>query len=296
MSSYRRKTRIRPVLYAVGRPTVRCETNGFTVLTTADRRGRVEPVSSSTRIQLRGPAQRRREMDNTVKMEEQKWFERLTEQEQGIVRKIGNGLTKMLERETETRSQIGEYLAAAKMVCEPRRCWLKFLKAFNFSQRTAYRYMEGYSRAAEVVTPAVLKLAAEQSIDLIGSGKKPLGAYSDAVKAVGPPPKDEGKIRTWLSEVVEKKKEMGRVERSQPDRDRLQLSCARTVQNAFARLPNNSRVKGAWMREHLGICLGIAGMGTQSISPIAFPEVKERERVDGKVIHAHSAQASASAA
>ncbi len=216
---------------------------------------------------------------------EVKWFDRLEEDEQQVVLKETNAMMRLMAQETESRVKIGAHLSVVKPILEARRLWLRYLREFGFSQRTAYRYLTGYEQAAKSVSPAVLKVAAEQAVELIGSGKQPLGIYTEAVRKVGPPPEDEAQIKTWLSKVVNTRKQMASVNVATPfDRDSLQRALAGYFERAFKRLPINSRVRGAFVREHCGIVLAIAGMSAQMIQPMVLGEGK----VDRIRAHAHS--------
>src|SRR6266403_1211578 len=80
----------------------------------------------------------------------------------------GQKLAQALLHYGQARLQVGEHLAMLQTILEPHNLFVRFLRAFRFSQRTAYRYIAGYKNASGRLPENVLKAAMARGINIVG--------------------------------------------------------------------------------------------------------------------------------
>lgn len=199
------------------------------------------------------------------------WWDRLDEQEQKAVKTEGEQLAIALLNNGRSRLAIGEHLTNIQSVLEPKKLFVKFLKNFHFSVKTAYRYMNGFKNAKRELPEKILSAAMARGYNMIGeSEKKPLGVYTSAVRQLPPPsnPTPE-QANQWLDSVeqVRKKTKATPVTEFAPeiqsvpqDPQTLLKECYRFVENRFKKLPDNARERGRWIKELVGYEMTIAGI------------------------------------
>lgn len=198
------------------------------------------------------------------------WWDRLDATEQKTVKTEGEHLAIALLNHGRSRLAIGEHLVNIRTVLEPKKLFVKFLKNFHFSVKTAYRYMNGFSNAKRELPETVLSAAMARGYNMIGeSEQKPLGIYTNAVRQL-PPPKDptQSQANQWLDSVEQvRKKSKSSVTEFSPeivsvpqDPGTLLKECYRFVENRFKKLPENARERSRWMKDLIGYQLFMAGI------------------------------------
>lgn len=211
-------------------------------------------------------------------------WERLESHDQKAVQAETKALAEALIGFGFSKLSVGEHLTKIREVLEPKRMFISFLRRFNFSQRTAYRYIQGYENARQRLPEPVLKAAMARGYNVIGhTDDKPLGAYTDAIKRLPPPrTQDPAKISVYLDEVEEARRRSGqrRAKREKQaetemvyDSDVLLKECYRFIDSRFKRLPHTKKVRSAWVERLIGMVLTDLGSSTaQSFSPVAVPQ------------------------
>ena len=208
-------------------------------------------------------------------------WDKLNEDEQNTVITEGHNLAVALLAHGNSRIAIGEHLSKLRSVLEPHNMFTRFLKNFHFSKRTAYRYISGFENAKARLPEVVLKAAMARGVNIIGESEvKPLGIYTDAVKKLPPPqhPSVE-QANTWLTQVEQVRKDVKQqasVGFTMPEPMDVQMALKesfRFISTRYKRLPNNSKVRGAFVRTLVGMILTELGVsGPQTFSPTAVPE------------------------
>lgn len=135
----------------------------------------------------------------------------LSESEQRVVQTEGQQLAAAMILGGISDLAKGEHLAKLNEILEPKRCFVKFLGKFTrISPKQAYRYINGWNNARARLTDPVLKLAMTRNMRILGdSDTRPLGVYTKAVEAMGPPPRSEDPAVAgrWLDGVEQTRKE-----------------------------------------------------------------------------------------
>jgi hypothetical protein len=211
------------------------------------------------------------------------WWKRLTPDDQQKVQQEGQALGRALVEEGFSRLAVGEHLSNLHELLEPQRLFVRFLKNFHFSQRTAYRYINGFRNARERLPEYTLRRAIARGMNMIGdTEERPLGVYTDAVKRLPPPAEpDPAAVDEWLDKVEERKRRQrsqqlqeGAGERAGVDTDpqAMMKEVFRNFRVRLRRLPAG-RTRGSWVKTLAGMMLAEAGIGNeQSIAPVAPPE------------------------
>src|SRR4029077_317125 len=89
----------------------------------------------------------------------------MTRDEQVIVRR----LTKELNEEYETSQlQTGKWIVEARAICEKYGVFWRWLKTLPFTERTAYRRVKSYERAAKMWPEEVVEAAIKRRLRIIG--------------------------------------------------------------------------------------------------------------------------------
>lgn len=190
-------------------------------------------------------------------------WDKLEPSEQSTVEMKTDATRQRLKLERESRLAIGRDLSEIREILKPKGLWLAFLEvAFGWSERTAYRYIEGFDMASTNVPQPVLQIAIER------------GSRSIANKALikkMPPPKttDPKLIGEYLDE-LDKTKLPSIVDEPTLD-ERIKL-CLHFVGNHYEKI-HEKKQKTAFMRSLLGMELAKFGIASElSIAPIAIPE------------------------
>ena len=186
-------------------------------------------------------------------------------------------LGKALVEHGISKLTIGEHLSRLRDVLEPQRMFVQYLRTFHFSQRTAYRYMDGFENAKRMLPENVLRAAMTRGIDFFGRGStEPLGSYTEVIKRL-PPPKtsDEKKIHGYLDEIEasrrDRRKNSGEV-LDAADPETMLRECFRYIDARYRRLPQGRRGRLAWVRSLFGLLLTQLGAsGPQSFTPLEIP-------------------------
>jgi hypothetical protein len=210
-------------------------------------------------------------------------WESLEPEEQDVVVEQGRLLAEALVDNSRSSLAIGEHLTKLQEVLEPKRMFVKFLKNFHFSQRTAYRYMTAYQYAKEKLPDLALKLAAARGMNFVGySAEKPLGVYTEVVKRLPPPETNSRReIQEWLEEIDERTK--ARRKRAKTPRlgdpDELLEQVYRFIHLRVQQLPGHHKTRGSFLRSIVGMLMTELGLGTpQSFSPASIPDTFRRGR------------------
>jgi hypothetical protein len=116
------------------------------------------------------------------------WWSKISIQEQSAVMEETQLLAGSLLDVGKARLKVGEHLTKLQGILEPHNLFSRYLKTFHFSRKTAYRYIAGFKNAQATLPGPILVEAMKRNIDIIGYDEvKPLGKYTDAVKALPPP-------------------------------------------------------------------------------------------------------------
>lgn len=206
---------------------------------------------------------------------------KLNEDEQKLVQEETRSLAVAMVQLGTSRLSIGEHLVRLQGVLEPHNLFGRYLKNFNFSKRTAYRYIKGFQNAKALLPAKVLEVAMARGVNIIGETEaKPLGIYTAAVaKLPIPTNANEQQAVTYLDQLENVRKQ----DRSTSDQlfavavpqdpTTLLKECYRFVALRYRRLPNNSRQRANWIRSLVGMLLADLGVGgQQTFSPQAVPE------------------------
>lgn len=218
------------------------------------------------------------------------FWQELNDKEQATVIQEGEQLAVAMLNYGRSRLAIGEHLFNIQRILEPKNVFTKFLsKVCHFSPKTAYRYINGYKNAQQMLPETVLKAAMARGYNILGdTEEKPLGIYTEAAKQL-PPPREASaeQAATWLDSVEQvRKKTRGMtsaaVESINPipqDPDTLLKECFRFVDNRFRKLPISHKVRQQWIKTLIGMELTLLGVGNQqTLSPIAIPTDFKAER------------------
>lgn len=217
------------------------------------------------------------------------WWDKLSTKEQDVVKTEGEQLAVSLLNYGRSRLAIGEHLLRIKEVLEPKQLFVKFLRSFHFSVKTAYRYMNGFENAKRELPDEILQGAMARGYNMIGEAKdKPLGIYTEAVKQLPPPvaPKNAEQVNAWLDSVEQVRKKVrstGSVlsiaDAPTGDPELLLKECTRFVANRVSKLPKNQRALQSFVKALIGYTMTMAGIDhSMSFSPIAIPEGVRAER------------------
>lgn len=205
-------------------------------------------------------------------------WEKLPASEQKAVEKETQALAYSMLEVGYSRLAVGEHLTNLQTILEPKRMFSKFLKIHRFNRSTAYIHIAAYKNAKSTLPPAVLKVAMARGFKMLGDSEdRPLGVYTEAVKAL-PPPKTEDvtKIERWLIEVEERRMKIRPVSGHMVvsvDSDTLKKECFRFFESRYKKLPQNHKTRMRWTEDLIGMMLSLLGVGgAKSFGPTAVPE------------------------
>jgi len=206
------------------------------------------------------------------------WWNDLTAEEKATVEKESRQLATAMLDLAYSKLAIGEHLQTLRNVLEPKRLFVKYLRNFHFSQRTAYRYIRGFENATKMLPENVLRVVASRGVNMIGeTEEKPLGVYTEAVKELPPPKRsDPQAIESWLDKVEDKRKEIARAapERTtiEGDPETLLKETIRFITVRYTRLPEHHKTREAWVKKLMGMILTECGRAEpQKIAPVSVP-------------------------
>lgn len=215
-----------------------------------------------------------------------KGWDKLNPQEQSVVQTESQLLAQSLIVNGASRLSIGEHLTKLQGVLEPHNLFVKFLKNFHFSRRSAYRRINEFKNAKAALPEMVVRVAAARGMNIAGESETaPLGIYTEAVRKLPPPvTPDIEQAGTWLDQVEKVRKDSRSSAATagvgsafnipEPlDPNTALKECVAFVKNRYAKLPSNARAKAKWLSTLQGMLLGLAGVGApQTIEPQAIPE------------------------
>jgi hypothetical protein len=218
------------------------------------------------------------------------YWKMLNADEQKVVERESQELARAMFHEGASKLEQGRHLAELQETLEPYRVFVRHLRQFKFSIKSAYRYIAYYNNAKRRYPESVLQAILARGIDAIGdSVEQPFGKYTPVIKAL-PIPKnaDKYEIENWVNRVEEKYKEyrsdlrqgmpMGLMA-GNPTPDTLMKTAFRHVRMRFKRVPKGQQQ--AWLKKLTGYLLAELGADSPvTINPTEAPE--EFRRGPGK--------------
>lgn len=187
----------------------------------------------------------------------------LDKSEQVTVKTEVTNLDKALIAAGTARLRVGEHLYNIREVLEPKRLFTQFLNCCTtFSKASAYRYIDMYTAARNVLPETVMNRVMLRGMDRINL---------EAVRQM-PPPRTTNvtKIDDYLSK-IERHREPANVQEA--TMDDLKKRFYHNFRGLVAQIPVNTRLRTFWMRDCLGMALTELGFNTtQTISPVAIPD------------------------
>lgn len=242
------------------------------------------------------PAQAQQEAKKMIPAEAVKglpFFKKLSNDEQSQLldetRQLG---TAMMVHGTSALS-IGKHLADINEILTKQNAFYKYLKFFGIAPKTAYRYMNGYTNAVGLLPDNVVKAAMTRGLSIVGHDeKRPLGNYTQAVKALPPPRNpDPERAAKYVDDIVgwmQKRKSYitksrgklkpanikGEVEPEIElgDPDLLKKAAYRALTHYYKRLPGRAPKKAEWLKELFGMLLTDIGVSSWTVQAAAVPE------------------------
>lgn len=206
----------------------------------------------------------------------------LTEEDKKIVERESQELARAMFHEGASKLEQGRHLVELRKRLEPYRVFVRHLRAFKMSFKTAYRYISAYENAKKRFPEPVLQAVLARGLEMVGeSAERPYGKYTPVVKLL-PPPRtgDKYQIQEWVDKVEEKYKKMRGDMRAgmlldydhqHPETNALVKAAFRHVRIQFRRIPGDQKKKA--MRELFGYLMAEFGV----TSPI---EVRPSEAPD----------------
>lgn len=206
------------------------------------------------------------------------WWKKLSAEDHVAVVSESKMLAQSLLHFGQAKVAIGEHLERLQGILEPHNVFQKFLKQFQFSKRTAYRYIAGYKNAKAALPEVVLKAAMARGINIVGdTDAKPLGAYTEAVKTLPPPATLTDQQANAYLDALEKMRKETRttatvLELPVGDPNTLLKECLRFVSTRYKRLPVNKRTRENWATRFITMAMSEFGMtGSHTLSPLPVP-------------------------
>lgn len=198
----------------------------------------------------------------------------LEKDEQTVVERETLGLMEEMKGQVTSRLKMGAHLLTLRDVLKSKfRPYI--IDNLNFHWRTGYRYMQlaEFFRNGGGVSEPVVELAAAKGVDLVGfTVARPFGPYTEAVKKLGPAPKDPAKAGVWI-EAVEAERQAsprkGRRKAPAPPEARM----VRAFRAAVAEYKGvGGSGKSRWAVKLVGILMAEFGLPKGSVAPEAVPE------------------------
>lgn len=205
---------------------------------------------------------------------------KLNKREQDIVFSEGNQLNAVMIINASSTLAIGEHIKHLHKVLEPYpKAFAKMLRRFNFSERSGYRYMNGYEEVRERFNfqDHLLRAAMARGMNLPGKYEEALVKY--------PPPRalPQGEENRYLDQLVQTRKEItkaraeGTISKApitdeiKKDPRVLLMQSYRMAKNAMRHL--TARQRRRFVEALVGMLLTEQGIGSQtSFEPEAIPE------------------------
>jgi hypothetical protein len=213
------------------------------------------------------------------------WWGRLDAEEKKAVERESNELARARFHEGASKLEMGKHLIALRDLLEPHRVFVKHLKNFRMSFKTAYRYINAYKNAEKRFPPAVLSVLMARGWEILGeSESKPYGKYTPVIQAhkqlTPPKTSDPVEIVDWAKKVEAGYKEYRSEIRTgtilpdeRADPEVLLGRAVRSARSCFQKLPRNHKTRASWVNKLVGMMLNELGVsGEQSFSPIAISE------------------------
>ena len=210
-------------------------------------------------------------------------WENLSAEEQGTVRDETQAARTALISEGQSRLTVGEHLIAIRDILEPKKMWTSYLRTtFHMSVATAFRYIKYFEVNAKRLPKPVFAVALEMGYSL----------PAKAIESTNPPKTDDReKIMQYLDRI---NKPAPKSQPAESNPDELMKSCIHFVGLQFSKLPKNSRIRGNFARNLIGMEMTVFGMGNeQSFAPVGIPENFRVVRGRPRKIPASSVGASA---
>lgn len=214
----------------------------------------------------------------------------LNADDQKKVESDSQSLARAIFHEGASKLEQGRYLTDLQKTLEPYRCFVRHLKNFKMSQKTAYRYIAYFNNAKKRYPEAVLQAILARGVDAIGdSDEQPYGKYTPVIKAL-PVPKtsDKYQIEEWVNKVEDKYKKYRSDLRNDlpvtfgrglPSPEVSMKAAFRFVRMKMKLVPKNHQQK--WLRELTGHLLAELG-GSPTITVTANEAPEEFRRGPGK--------------
>lgn len=211
------------------------------------------------------------------------YWKLLNEEEKKIVEKESQELARAMFHEGASKLEQGKHLSELQKTLEPYRVFVRHLRQFRFSMKTAYRRIGEFNNAKKRFPEPVLQALLARGLDVVGdTSDRPYGKYTPVMKTL-PLPKttDKYQIDEWVTKVEAKYKEYrsdlrnglpyGFAGGDHPSPDTLMKAAFRHVRIRLKRVPKGQQAK--WLRtlmQHLAAEL--ASPETITVSPSEAPE------------------------
>lgn len=201
----------------------------------------------------------------------------LEPREKQILEREAKALRSDMVTFAQSKLAIGEHLLKIHEILEPKRVFGRFLDNLRsgLSKKTAYRYIEGFQNAGQILSEPILREAMARGMNMLGTGDKPLGRYTLAVKRLPPPRSTNPKvIDQYLENVQEKTREIYSNELER-DEDELVKEVFRFFDARFQRLPNHHKTRRRFVETLGGMMVARLGVSSpQTFEPVAIDTVR----------------------
>jgi hypothetical protein len=201
-------------------------------------------------------------------METMPWWKTLSPSEQRSVLLTTQSLSEEMERHGLSKLAIGRHLVKLREILEPKKRFCDYLRR-NFptcSVATAYRWIEHYESAREVLPEGFMRVAMSQGYHVIDA----------ELVEKNPPPRtqDRAKITAYLMKLKDERKKSRAIRSEETvDQQALMRECFNFVLSRFERLPQNNKQQTLWLSTLFGTLLSELGVdGDQLVRPMAIPD------------------------
>jgi hypothetical protein len=211
----------------------------------------------------------------------QAWWKKLNNVEQKEVMTETQLLSVAVIANMESRIAIGQHLTRLQEILTPYGVFNRFLRTLHITVRSANRYVAGYKNAKAGLPENVLKVAVARGVNVMGDTEaKPFGAYTEVIKQLPPPTAPTQEQAVAYVDAIENARKQARstaategdVTVTPMEPQEAQKVAYRQFQLVFNKLPQNKNVRKAWLKNHVGHILTLAGESTTTFNPIAVPE------------------------
>lgn len=208
-------------------------------------------------------------------------WETLNKEDQSVVRDEAVALDVALENEGKAKLEVGEHLYNIQEVLTKtdKRIFTRFLESLhrNFSRATAYRYIDLYVAAKNLLPGPVMEQAMLRGTNRLNVKR---------IEATPPPRSNDPVVINEYLTQMEKPNTYVPADVVPED---LKRESVNHVVRAFERLPRSGRTRPAWMRSVVAMLLFAAGnTETVPITPVPIPESYTRPRGRPKDVAAAS--------